>query len=202
MRFSSNSRYQTLTALSAPKFVAKLTFSPHISSFDIVKLREQYSAKTLSPLEVIRHVYQKIGSYHDKAVWIHLIPEAESIIRVQELIQNHQSTSLPPLFGIPFSVKDSIDITGLPSRWRWRSITFHESGRRPCPYTQNDDRGCFLHFVLDSIIWPHSRDTSNDKTINGIDSCDRCVGTIEDFRVVPMIRDEDGCTPTTAPKPH
>jgi allophanate hydrolase len=62
-----------------------MTFSPHISSFNIIKLHDQYSAKTLSPLEVIRHVYQKIGSYHDKAVWIHLIPEAESLVRAQEL---------------------------------------------------------------------------------------------------------------------
>jgi allophanate hydrolase len=56
-----------------------MTFAPHISSFNIVKLREQYSAKTLSPLEVIRNVYQKIASYHDRVVWIHLIPEAEQL---------------------------------------------------------------------------------------------------------------------------
>jgi hypothetical protein len=83
VRFSFNSKYQTLTTLSADKFIAKMIFSPQILSLDIVRLREQYIAKTLSPLEVIRHIYQKIASYHEKAVWIHLIPEADSIIRAQ-----------------------------------------------------------------------------------------------------------------------
>jgi allophanate hydrolase len=62
-----------------------MTLSHQIISLDILKLREKYSAKTLSPLEVIRHVYQEIASYHHKAVWIHLVPEVESIIRAQEL---------------------------------------------------------------------------------------------------------------------
>jgi allophanate hydrolase len=108
-----------------------MTLSPQILSPDVVKLREQYSAKTLSPLKVIHHVYQKIASYHDKAVRINLIPEAESLIRAQELIQNHRSKPLPPLFGIPFSVKDSIDIAGLPTTLACPSFAYTATTTAP-----------------------------------------------------------------------
>ncbi|PMD13844.1 putative glutamyl-tRNA amidotransferase subunit A [Hyaloscypha hepaticicola] len=108
-----------------------MTLSPQVLSLDIVKLREQYGAKTLSPVEVIRHVYQKIASYHDKAVWIHLIPEAKSLIRAQELIQSHQSKPLPPLFGIPFSVKDSVDIARLPTTLACPSFAYTATATAP-----------------------------------------------------------------------
>ena len=84
-----------------------------ITSLDVSSLRAQYATAVLSPLEVVRHVYATISSYHDKAVWIHLIPESEALAHAQELIKKYSSGPLPPLFGIPFSVKDSIDISGL-----------------------------------------------------------------------------------------
>lgn len=87
--------------------------SQRVSSLDIADLRKRYVAKSLSPVDVVRHVYEKIASYQDKAVWIYLAPEAEALRRAQELENKYDSSSLPPLFGIPFSVKDSIDITGL-----------------------------------------------------------------------------------------
>ena len=84
-----------------------------ISSLDVAHLREQYTANTLSPADIVRHVYERISSYHDKAVWTHLVPESDVLFRAEELSRKHHASILPPLFGIPFSVKDSIDIAGL-----------------------------------------------------------------------------------------
>jgi allophanate hydrolase len=86
------------------------------TSLNISSLRDLYNSGTLSPLDVVRQVYATISSYHDKAVWIHLVPESEALARAEGIIQKHQANQiLPPLFGIPFSVKDSIDVIGLPT---------------------------------------------------------------------------------------
>jgi allophanate hydrolase len=91
--------------------------TPALSTLNITELRTLYTKGSLSPTDVVRHVYEKISSYHDKAVWIHLIPEHEALIRAEALATTYQQgkQTLPPLFGIPFSVKDSIDIEGLPT---------------------------------------------------------------------------------------
>ena len=87
-----------------------------ILSLDVADLRAGYADRSLSPVNVIRHVYRTISSYHDKAVWIYLIPESEALRRAEELEKRYSLGSdrpLPPLFGIPFSIKDSIDVAGL-----------------------------------------------------------------------------------------
>lgn len=105
--------------------------SVHISSLDVVRLHEQYTAKSLSPLDLVRHVYEKIASYHDKAVWIRLIPESEALTRAEELLEKYHSKPLPPLFGIPFSVKDSIDIAGHPTTLACPSFAYAAKATAP-----------------------------------------------------------------------
>ncbi|EUC39137.1 hypothetical protein COCCADRAFT_31864 [Bipolaris zeicola 26-R-13] len=72
----------------------------------------------LSPLTVVEAVYRKIEAYKkiDPAVWIHIQPLESALEAARDLITKFPDrTALPPLFGIPFSVKDSIDIAGLPT---------------------------------------------------------------------------------------
>jgi allophanate hydrolase len=70
----------------------------------------------LSPGVVIEAVYDKIEAYRkiDPAVWIHVQPRDIALQAAQDLTARFTDrTALPPLFGIPFSVKDSIDIAGI-----------------------------------------------------------------------------------------
>jgi allophanate hydrolase len=72
----------------------------------------------LSPLTLLEELYEKIRKYQeiDPAVWIHLVPEETAMAAAKELQKNFPDrTKLPPLFGVPFSVKDSIDIHGIPT---------------------------------------------------------------------------------------
>lgn len=72
--------------------------------------------KGLSPVTVIETLYKKIAEYQqiDPAVWIHLVPEETALAAVQALLNKYPDRKTrPPLFGIPFSVKDSIDIKGI-----------------------------------------------------------------------------------------
>ena len=93
-----------------------MTTVSKVTSLQIPYLRAGYAAGAFSPDDVVRHVQHSISLYHDKAVWIHLIPETELHARARGLAYTKQSSEvLPPLFGIPFSVKDSIDVAGLPT---------------------------------------------------------------------------------------
>ncbi|KAF2731366.1 amidase signature enzyme [Polyplosphaeria fusca] len=72
----------------------------------------------LSPVTVIEALYNKIESYHkiDPAVWIYLESRDNVMHAAKALATKYPDKgALPPLFGIPFSVKDSIDIAGLPT---------------------------------------------------------------------------------------
>jgi Asp-tRNA(Asn)/Glu-tRNA(Gln) amidotransferase A subunit family amidase len=70
----------------------------------------------LSPVTVIESLYKKIQEYQkvDPAVWIYLEKEETVLTAVQALLAKFPDRKkLPPLFGVPFSIKDSIDIKGI-----------------------------------------------------------------------------------------
>jgi hypothetical protein len=50
----------------------------------------------------------------DPAVWIYLVTRNDVLAAAQNLVSRYPDKKrLPPLFGVPFNVKDSIDIAGL-----------------------------------------------------------------------------------------
>src|SRR3984893_12151883 len=73
-------------------------------------LREGYSRKEFEPLDVVREVFRRIEHFNDNPVWIHLIPEPE-VLKSTELLADLADQ---PLFGIPFAVKDNIDVASIP----------------------------------------------------------------------------------------
>jgi allophanate hydrolase len=106
---------------------------PLNSSLNIADLRACYVTKKVSPVDVVRQVYERISSYHDKAVWIYLIPEFEALSRAEELVKKyqHSKSPLPPLFGIPFSIKDSIDVAGLSTTLACPSFAYTATSTAP-----------------------------------------------------------------------
>ena len=72
----------------------------------------------LSPLAVVETVFARIEKYQeiDSAVWIHIETKEAVLLRARTVCSQWPDRSkLPPLFGVPFSIKDSIDIAGLPT---------------------------------------------------------------------------------------
>jgi allophanate hydrolase len=80
-------------------------------SLNIGSLQAHYKSGSLTPSDVVREVYRRIGLQAENPIWIHLIPEAEALRAVEGLTGAVSS----PLFGIPFAIKDNIDAAQLPT---------------------------------------------------------------------------------------
>jgi allophanate hydrolase len=80
--------------------------------FDLSSLRAAYREGRLTPVDVIREAWKRIRERGERPVWIHLIPEDESIQRAEALGPFQENL---PLYGIPFAIKDNIDLAGVPT---------------------------------------------------------------------------------------
>ena len=80
---------------------------------DLESLRKSYESG-LSPLTVVEAVYDRIEKYQkvDPAVWIKL-ESRETVIAAAKKLATIDRSRLPTLYGVPFSVKDSIDVQGV-----------------------------------------------------------------------------------------
>jgi allophanate hydrolase len=81
-------------------------------SLGIAALRARYAGATLSPVELVREVYRRLSARAQPGVWIHVVPEDEAVARAAALPRDGAGL---PLYGIPFAVKDNIDVGGLPT---------------------------------------------------------------------------------------
>lgn len=81
----------------------------------IEALRSAYASGSCTPTEVVESVLRRVGEYarKDPAVWIDVVPAREALQRAKELEQRHAGGGEKPrLYGVPFSVKNSIDVAG------------------------------------------------------------------------------------------
>jgi len=79
---------------------------------NIISLRKRYLAGELHPLAVMQDILARIGDDPHR-VWIHRLSLAEIRDYVSAL-QDRDPATLP-LYGIPFAVKDNIDLAGAPT---------------------------------------------------------------------------------------
>ncbi len=85
-----------------------------IDSLDIASLTALYRSGAATPVDVIRAVRARIGARGDDRVWLHLPSEAEAVARAEALMARPGAADLP-LYGIPFAIKDNIDVAGWPT---------------------------------------------------------------------------------------
>ena len=84
-----------------------------IRSLDIATLSTAYR-EGLSPVELIAAIYERIRASGDNPIWIAQTPQADAVARARALAVDPAARHLP-LYGIPFAVKDNIDVQGLPT---------------------------------------------------------------------------------------
>ena len=78
----------------------------------IAELTHSYRTSSLTPSEVIDQVLGRIAERGEDGTWISVLDRGDLMIRAKELEQQVDPASLP-LYGIPFGVKDSIDVAGV-----------------------------------------------------------------------------------------
>lgn len=81
-------------------------------SLDINSLRRQYLTGKLHPLDVMKDIIVRIGDDSHR-VWIHRLSLAQ--IRDYVLAIQGKDPADLPLYGIPFAIKDNIDLAGAPT---------------------------------------------------------------------------------------
>lgn len=83
-------------------------------SLRISSLRNGYRKGELTPGEVLHEVYERIAANTANPAWIQVVERAQAMARAREL-ESDSAAALLPLYGIPFAVKDNIDVAGLPT---------------------------------------------------------------------------------------
>ena len=94
-------------------------WSPQTGSLDFATLRSLYRAARLTPTEMVHAVYDRIAARGEDHVWISLCAREQALAQARRLEQRrpqlpHAWTTMP-LYGLPFAVKDNIDVAGLPT---------------------------------------------------------------------------------------
>src|ERR1700730_8620323 len=82
-------------------------------SFDFASLRRAYHERTATPSMVAEEVSARIAAAGDDRVWISRV-SANTLIAEAKALEERGDEGLP-LYGLPFAVKDNIDVAGLPT---------------------------------------------------------------------------------------
>ncbi len=83
-----------------------------VQDFSLTTLSKRYQAQTLSPVDMVVDLFAAIRRCPDDAIWTTLLDEATCLAAARSL-QNRPGAKDLPLYGIPFSVKDNIDVAGI-----------------------------------------------------------------------------------------
>ena len=78
---------------------------------NISDLKKSYINKTLTPRELMAQIKKRIEEHSANPIWIHILSDDELEPYLKRL-EACEPSSLP-LYGIPFSIKDNIDLAGV-----------------------------------------------------------------------------------------
>jgi allophanate hydrolase len=76
-------------------------------------LLDGYRAGRFSPVDVVEGVLARIAKTPDRRAWITLLSR-ERVLEYAATLGSRDPTSLP-LYGVPFAIKDNIDLEGVPT---------------------------------------------------------------------------------------
>src|SRR5580704_17639661 len=84
-------------------------------SFDLKTIARLYQSGEATPHDVLTAVLERIAAYPDPAVWIHRLPAEAIFAQVRAVERRWDAGEQLPLYGVPFAIKDSIDLGGVPT---------------------------------------------------------------------------------------
>ena len=81
---------------------------------DFEFLQDGYRNGRLRPSQVVAEIYDRIETQPLAPVWISLVPRERAMAMAREL-ELDPAAQARPLYGLPFAIKDNIDLAGLPT---------------------------------------------------------------------------------------
>jgi allophanate hydrolase len=78
----------------------------------ITNLRQRYLKGEITPTAVVEHI-AKVTKKDPNRIWIHRLP----VGRLREYAKALEGKDIAalPLYGVPFAIKDNIDLAGVPT---------------------------------------------------------------------------------------
>jgi allophanate hydrolase len=80
----------------------------------VAEILDSHAAGTGSPTKTAIRVADAIAARGDDGTWLSTVPRDELLAAAAE-IENRPGARTLPLYGVPFGVKDSIDVAGVPT---------------------------------------------------------------------------------------
>jgi allophanate hydrolase len=90
-------------------------------SLDLTSLRQGYATGALDPVAVMHEVLARLAR-SEAAIWISRFSDAQLLAAAQALVARRGEGL--PLYGIPFAVKDNIDVAGLATTAACPALSF------------------------------------------------------------------------------
>lgn len=84
-----------------------------VPDLSLSALRRDYLGGRRTPRQVIEEILDRLPRFQDDNIWISQVPAAELLARADRLAA--QNPARLPLYGVPFAIKDNIDLAGLPT---------------------------------------------------------------------------------------
>ena len=84
-------------------------------NFSFDALKSAYESGDATPEDVIVEVHRRIDGAWSKNAWLH-VPDLQALrADARALAERRRAGASLPLYGLPFAVKDNIDVAGHPT---------------------------------------------------------------------------------------
>ena len=115
-----------------------------LPDLDLASLRAAYAQGLTTPSDVVRAIYPALQA--SGPAFIHILPLDALLARCAELEAQPAAAARGDLWGVPFGVKDNIDVAGLPTTAACPEFVY--TPERGCPSVDALlDAGVCLLFV-------------------------------------------------------
>jgi allophanate hydrolase len=99
----------------------------------ISELQKGYKSGLFDPEATVTSVFERIEKYKaiDPAVWISIQSKEHVLAAAKALFTKYAQKPLPPLYGIPFALKDNIDVADIPTTATSSKFAYTPSSTAP-----------------------------------------------------------------------